>query len=56
MNGSSIEWGTELAIKNLEKAPDIIFHKGDYGKEPMIIVFDENPTKLMKKIRKINEI
>ena len=52
-NGSSIKWGTEYAIRNLEKAPDIIFHKGDHGKEPMIMIFDENPCKLMRKIRKI---
>ena len=56
MNRSSIEWGTKFAIKNLEKAPDIIFHKGDYGKEPMIIIFDENPTKLIKKLRRIIKI
>ena len=55
-DGSSIKWGTEFAIKNSKKAPDIIFHKGDHGKEPMIIIFDENPTKLMKKIRKIAKI
>ena len=53
INGSSIKWGTEFAIEDLEKAPDVIFHKGDQGKEPMIIIFDENPTLLMKKIRKI---
>ena len=54
--GSSIKWGTEFAIKNLETAPDVIFHSGDYGKEPMIMIFDENPTKLMKKIRKITKM
>ena len=53
ISGSSIKWGTEFTIKDLEKAPDIIFHKGDYGKEPMIMIFDESPKKLMKKIRKI---
>ena len=51
--GSSIEWGIKKAIRNLKNAPDIIFHKGDFGKEPMIIVFGKNPKDIMKKILKI---
>ena len=51
--GSSIQWGINSAIKNLKNYPDIIFHKGDFGKEPMIIVFGENPKKVMEKITKI---
>ena len=52
---SSVEWGTRLAIKDLKIAPDIIYHKGDFGKEPMIIVFGENPSKVIKKILKITK-
>ena len=51
--GSTIEWGIKNAIKNSRKPPDIIYHKGDFGKEPMIIVFAETPDILMKKIIKI---
>ena len=51
--GSSIEWGIKKAIRNLKNAPDIIFHKGDFGKEPMIIVFGKNPKDIIKKILKI---
>ena len=51
--GSTIEWGIKNAIKNSRKPPDIIYHKGDFGKEPMIIVFAETPEILMKKIIKI---
>ncbi|MCE2614500.1 MAG: bifunctional hydroxymethylpyrimidine kinase/phosphomethylpyrimidine kinase [Nitrosopumilus sp. (ex Thoosa mismalolli)] len=53
IRGSSIKWGINSAIKNLEKSPDIIFHKGDFGKEPMIIIFGENPKKIIDKITKI---
>ena len=53
IKGSSIKWGMSSAIKNLEKSPDIIFHKGDFGKESMIIVFGENPKKIIEKITKI---
>jgi len=51
--GSTIEWGIKNAIKNSKKVPDIVFHKGDFGKEPMIIVFGENPKNVLKKILKI---
>ena len=53
IKGSSIKWGINSAIKNSQNSPDIIFHKGDFGKEPMIIVFGENPKKVMEKITKI---
>ena len=51
--GSTIEWGIKNAIKNSTKPPDIIYHKGDFGKEPMIIVFAETPDIVIKKILKI---
>ena len=43
----------KYAIKNSKKAPDVIFHKGDFGKEPMIIVFGKNPDDVLKNISKI---
>ncbi len=51
--GSSIEWGVKNAIKNSKKVPDVIYHKGDFGKEPMIILFAESPEEVIKKILKI---
>ena len=51
--GSTIKWGIKNAIKNSTKPPDIIYHKGDFGKEPMIIVFAETPDIVIKKILKI---
>ena len=50
---STIEWGIKNAIKNSKTAPDIIFHRGDFGKEPMIIVFGETPNNVLMKISKI---
>ena len=52
-SGSTIKWGIKNTIKDLVKAPDIIYHKGDFGKEPMIIIFGENPKDVIKKILKI---
>ncbi|MEM3531127.1 MAG: bifunctional hydroxymethylpyrimidine kinase/phosphomethylpyrimidine kinase, partial [Nitrososphaerales archaeon] len=40
--GMSISWGTEQAIKKAGKVPDVIYHKGDWGKEPMITLLGEN--------------
>ncbi|QUC63946.1 bifunctional hydroxymethylpyrimidine kinase/phosphomethylpyrimidine kinase [Nitrosopumilus sp. K4] len=52
-NGSSVAWGIKNAIKNSKEPPDVIFHKGDFGKEPMIIVFGKNPSNTLEKILKI---
>jgi len=53
IGGSSIEWGIKHAIKSLKNAPDVIFHKGDFGKEPMILIFGKNPNDTIEKILKI---
>ena len=36
--GSSTFWGAEQAILKSKKFPDIFFHIGDFGKEPMIVI------------------
>ncbi|MCV0391807.1 MAG: bifunctional hydroxymethylpyrimidine kinase/phosphomethylpyrimidine kinase [Nitrosopumilus sp.] len=51
--GSTIQWGIKHAIKNSKKTPDIIYHKGDFGKEPMILVFGKTPDDVLQKILKI---
>ena len=50
---STIEWGIKNAIKDSKKVPDVVYHKGDFGKEPMIIIFGETPNAVLKKISKI---
>ncbi len=52
--GSTVEWGIKSAIKNSKTPPDMIFHKGDFGKEPMIILFGQTPKNILKKISKIS--
>lgn len=49
----SILWGINQAIKNSNIPPDLIYHKGDYGKEPMILIFGKNPNEVVEKISKI---
>ena len=48
---SSISLGVSSCLKS--EMPDIIYHKGDLGKEPMIIVFGNTPTEVVKKIKQI---
>ena len=51
--GSSIEWGITHSLKNSKNPPDVIFHKGDFGKESMIIIFGTTPNSVLEKISKI---
>ncbi len=53
LKSSTIEWGMKSVMKNSKKVFDVIYHKGDFGKEPMIIVFGENPNNVLKKVLKI---
>lgn len=50
--GSSIRWGIQSCLLQ-EKDARMIFHQGDIGKEPMIILFADNPEKIIKYIKKI---
>jgi len=49
--GSSISWGISSCLN--AKSPDIIYHKGSLGKEPMILIFGKNPEDVVKKASKI---
>lgn len=51
--GSTTSWGIKAAITSLKTPPDIIFHKGDFGKEAMILIFGKNPAEVLRKILKI---
>jgi hydroxymethylpyrimidine/phosphomethylpyrimidine kinase len=53
LKSSTIEWGIKSTIKNSKKVLDVVYHKGDFGKEPMIIVFGNTPNNVLKKILKI---
>ncbi len=52
--GSSVAWGTLAALARNPKA-EVIYHKGDVGKEPMITVFGRNPWEVAAKIKAILE-
>ncbi len=50
--GSSVYWGTIQALRKSPRA-EVVYHKGDIGKEPMIIVFAMNPNGVVTKIEAI---
>ena len=50
--GTSIFWGIRKALSKNDKA-EIIYHLGDFGKEPMIMVFASDPRTVLHKIKKI---
>jgi len=50
--GRTIYWGIKSAlIKN--RSAEIIYHKGDVGKEPMIMIFGRNPSEVFGRIKGI---
>ena len=51
--GLSVKWGVSTAIHKVNEIPDIIYHEGDFGKEPMIIVFGERPMDVLQKIKMV---
>jgi hydroxymethylpyrimidine kinase / phosphomethylpyrimidine kinase / thiamine-phosphate diphosphorylase len=50
--GSTVIWGTLVALSKNHMA-EVIYHRGDVGKEPMITVFGKNPTEVVTKIKAI---
>jgi len=48
--GSSLEWGTGQVLSRETTVPDIIFDRGDVGKEPMIRVLGRNPNEVVEKV------
>ncbi len=51
--GSSLEWGTERVLSKETRIPDIIFDRGEVGKEPMIRVLGRNPDEVVDKVLKL---
>ncbi len=52
--GSSIEWGTDSVLSQESAIPDIIFDRGDIGKEPMIRVLGKNPSEVVDKVLRLH--
>jgi hydroxymethylpyrimidine/phosphomethylpyrimidine kinase len=53
--GSTLEWGTDKALQNFEGTPDLIYDKGESGKEPMIRILGKTPMEVAEKIIRIQQ-
>ncbi len=56
VEGSSLEWGTDHAVREYGSVPDIIYDLGGFGKEEMIRVIAEDLESLVEKILKIHRL
>ena len=52
--GATLIWGIEEVLKRRKSVPDIIFDRGDFGKEAMIRVTGKNPFEVANKVIMIN--
>jgi hydroxymethylpyrimidine kinase/phosphomethylpyrimidine kinase len=48
VEGMTVQWGVREIIKRTGRVPDVIYHTGDIGKEPMIVIFGEQAYDLAK--------
>ncbi len=48
VEGMSVPWGIKQAILRVGKVPDVVYHRGDVGKEPMIVLLGKRATDLAR--------
>jgi hydroxymethylpyrimidine kinase/phosphomethylpyrimidine kinase len=53
LEGSSLSWGVNLVLKGSKTFPDLIFDRGDLGKEPMIRVLARDPQEVVGKVLRL---
>jgi len=46
MEGMTTKWGAGEAVKRAGETPDVIYHLGDWGKEPMAVLVGETATQV----------
>jgi hydroxymethylpyrimidine/phosphomethylpyrimidine kinase len=51
--GASLSWGIENLLSKKRVIPDIIYDRGDKGKEPMVRVIGKNPSEVADKVVQI---
>ncbi len=48
--GSSLEWGTGEAMRGTSEVPDLVYDRGDVGKEPMVRILGTDPQDVLRKL------
>jgi len=52
VEGKSLSWGVEEAIRKIHVVPDVIYDEGEVGKEPMIRILGRNASEVVNKALK----
>ena len=50
LEGSSLSWGVNQVLQESKKFPDLIYDRGDLGKEPMIRILARDPQEVVGKV------
>ena len=53
--GGTLAWGVASVLEPGEPPPDLIYDRGDWGKEPMILVLGTDPMSVVAKVLAINQ-
>jgi len=48
VDGMTVPWGVKQAVNRIGQVPDVIYHRGDVGKEPMIVILGQQAYDLAK--------
>jgi len=54
--GSTLEWGVNRVCSRLDRVPDIIYDRGDVGKEPMIRIIGRNALTVVEKAKMVLDL
>ncbi|MGH2639300.1 MAG: thiamine-phosphate synthase family protein, partial [Rhabdochlamydiaceae bacterium] len=54
--GATTFWGAEQAILKSKRFPDVIYHLGDFGKEPMVVLLGNDAVSVAETALKIAKI
>lgn len=46
VEGGTTYWGAEQAVRRVGRVPDALYHLGDWGKEPMIVLLGRSATQV----------
>ena len=56
IEGGTIKWGVESILQRLVRYPDVIYHLGDVGKEPMIVLFGKDLNDIKRILTEVMEV
>lgn len=51
--GMSLSWGVDTVLKSAKTVPDLIYDRGDVGKEPMVRIIGRDPNDVAGKVIRI---